>query len=231
MSLERKIARCWESPVTEETQKSCQAAIKPLCKEQSTVHVGTKGVRADTLWLVAFPSEPCPGRSGLMISHLVSFCSKLGTRVYWPSVVKCSSPSSKAALFNKSLKAKLLYIKYLLEVLDNSFIHILFLPWSLFIGSGMRPIGPSRVQVREGNGTPLQYSCLENPMDQGAWWAAVHGVTKSQTRLSDFTFTFMHWRRKWQPTPVFLPGESQGRGSLVGCRLWGCTESDTTEAT
>ena len=43
--------------------------------------------------------------------------------------------------------------------------------------------------------------------------------------------TFMHWRRKWQPTPVFLPGESQGQRSLVGCRLWGCTESDTTEAT
>ena len=40
----------------------------------------------------------------------------------------------------------------------------------------------------------------------------------------------MHWRRKWQPTPVFLPGESQGRGSLVGCRLWGRTESDVTEA-
>ena len=44
-------------------------------------------------------------------------------------------------------------------------------------------------------------------------------------------FTFMHWRKKWQPTPVFLPGESQGRGSLVGCRLWGRTESDMTEAT
>ena len=42
-------------------------------------------------------------------------------------------------------------------------------------------------------------------------------------------FTFMPWRRKWQPTPVFLPGESQGRGSLMGCRLWGPTESDTTE--
>ena len=41
----------------------------------------------------------------------------------------------------------------------------------------------------------------------------------------------MHWRRKWQPTPVFLPGESQGRGSLGGCCLWGHTESDTTEAT
>ena len=44
-------------------------------------------------------------------------------------------------------------------------------------------------------------------------------------------FTFMHWRRKQQPTPVFLPGESQGQRSLEGCRLWGCTESDTTEVT
>ena len=43
---------------------------------------------------------------------------------------------------------------------------------------------------REGNGTPLQYSCLENPMDGGAWWAAIHGVAKSRARLSDFTFTF-----------------------------------------
>ena len=44
-------------------------------------------------------------------------------------------------------------------------------------------------------------------------------------------FTFLHWRRKWQPTSVFLPGESQGRGSLVGCHLWGRTESDTTQVT
>ena len=44
-------------------------------------------------------------------------------------------------------------------------------------------------------------------------------------------FTFVHWRRKWQPTPGFLPGESQGRRSLVGCRLWGHTELDTTEVT
>ena len=51
----------------------------------------------------------------------------------------------------------------------------------------------------------------------------------SATSLS--LFTFMHWRRKWQPTPVFFPGESQGRGSLVGRRLWGRTESGTTEAT
>ena len=46
------------------------------------------------------------------------------------------------------------------------------------------------LRIGEGNGTPLQYSCLENPMDGGAWWAAVHGVSKSQTRLSDFPFTF-----------------------------------------
>ena len=44
-------------------------------------------------------------------------------------------------------------------------------------------------------------------------------------------FTFMHWRRKWQPTLVFLPGESQGQGSPVGCHVWGCTESYTTEVT
>ena len=44
--------------------------------------------------------------------------------------------------------------------------------------------------TEEGNGTPLQYCCLENPMDGGAWWAAVHGVAKTQVRLSNFSFTF-----------------------------------------
>ena len=85
----------------------------------------------------------------------------------------------------------------------------------------------------EGNGTPLQYSCLENPMDGGAWKAAVLGVAEGRKRLSDFTFTF-HFHaleKEWQPTPVFLPGESQGQGSLVGCHLWDHTESDTTELT
>ena len=123
-----------------------------------------------------------------------------------------------------------------------------------------------KIWFPQGNGTPLQYSCLENPMDGGAWKAAVPGVTEGRTWLSDFTvtfhfhvlekemathssvvawripgmgepgrlqsmgslrvghdwatslslFTFMHWRRKWQPTPVFLPGESQGRGEPGG---------------
>ena len=86
---------------------------------------------------------------------------------------------------------------------------------------------------REGNGTPLQYSCLENP------WTEEPGRLQSMGSLrvrhdwvtSLSLFIFMHWRRKWQPSPVFLPGESQGRVSLVGCRLWGRTESDTTEVT
>ena len=94
---------------------------------------------------------------------------------------------------------------------------------SSILGSG-RSLG-------EGNGYPLQYSCLENSMDRGAWRATVHGVTKSQTLfVSDWT-TNTHtnkgcisnpntlgcgfplkisWRRKWQSTPVFLPGELHG---------------------
>ena len=182
--------------------------------------------------------------------------------------------------------------------------------------------------IGEGNGNPLQCSCLENPRDRGAWWAAAYGVAQSRIWLKWLSssssrkchplqlhywlivmdrptksllwyicfffkekkfwvliyllfrcvrhfklekamathsstlawkiawteepgrlqslglgrvghdwatslslFIFMHWRRKWQPNPVFWPGESQGWGSLVGCRLWGLTELDTTEVT
>ena len=73
----------------------------------------------------------------------------------------------------------------------------------------------------------------KSPWVEEPWWAAVHGVAEGRTQLSNFTFTF-HFHaleKERQPTPVFLPGESQGRGSLVGCHLWGPTESDTTEAT
>ena len=85
----------------------------------------------------------------------------------------------------------------------------------------------------EGNGTPLQYSCLENPMERGAWWAAVHGVSKSWTPLSDFTFTFhFHALEKEMAThSSVLAWRVPGTASLVGCHLWGRTESDTTEAT
>ena len=90
--------------------------------------------------------------------------------------------------------------------------------------SGNQPICSLQLRVweKEMATHPLQYSCLENPMDGAAWQATVHGVTKSRTRLSDFTFTFhLHALEKEMAT----------HSSVVGCRLWGCTESDTTEAT
>ena len=86
----------------------------------------------------------------------------------------------------------------------------------------------------QSNGTPLQYSCLENPMDRGAWQAAVHGVVKSWTGLSNFTITFhFHALEKEMAThsSVFawrIPRTGEG---LVGCCLRGCTESDTTDGT
>ena len=118
--------------------------------------------------------------------------------------------------------------------------------------------------IGEGNGNPLQCSCLENPRDGEAWWAAVRGVTQSRTQLKQLSMhacigegnvnplhysclenprdggawwaavcrvTCMYWRRKWQPTPGFLPGESHGQRSLVGCSPWGCKESDMTDTT
>ena len=85
----------------------------------------------------------------------------------------------------------------------------------------------------EGNGNPLQYSCLEKPMDGGAWWAAVHGVARSRTRPSNFTFIFhVHALEKEMAThSSVLAWRIPGTVSLVGCRLWGRTKLDTTEAT
>ena len=60
-------------------------------------------------------------------------------------------------------------------------------------------------KYREGNGTPLQYSCLENPMDGGAWWAVVYRVTQSRTRLSDFTFTFHFHALEKEMVVLFFP--------------------------
>ena len=81
--------------------------------------------------------------------------------------------------------------------------------------------------LREGNGTPLQYSCLESPMDGGAWWAAVHGVARSRTRLSDFTFTFhFHALDKEMATyssvlPWRIPGTGEpGELLSMGSQSW-----------
>ena len=83
----------------------------------------------------------------------------------------------------------------------------------------------------EGNGTPFQYSCpgkshgRRSLVGCSPWGCKELDTTKRLLSL----FTFMHWRRKWQPTPVFLPGESHGWRSPVGCSPWGREESDTTE--
>ena len=80
----------------------------------------------------------------------------------------------------------------------------------------------------EGNGTPLQYSCLENPMDEEPGGLQSMGSLRvgHDWANSLSLFTFMHWRRKWQPTPVFLPGESQGRGAWWAA-VYGVTQSQT----
>ena len=85
----------------------------------------------------------------------------------------------------------------------------------------------SSVYIGEGNGTPFQYSCLENPTDGGAWWAAVHGVTEGWTRLSDFTFTFhFHALEKEMTTHSSVPawripgiGEPSGLPSMESHRV------------
>ena len=78
----------------------------------------------------------------------------------------------------------------------------------------------------EGNGTPLQYSCLENPMDGGAWWAAVHGVTKSRIQLSDFTFHF-HVLEKEMATHSGSCLENPRDGGAWWAAVYGVAQSQT----
>ena len=91
---------------------------------------------------------------------------------------------------------------------------------------------PLFLTIGEGNGNPLQYSCLQNPMDGGAWEAAVHGVAKSQTWLSDIPYLSFSCIGEGNGNPLQCSClENPWCGRLVGFRLWGCTESDTTKVT
>ena len=80
----------------------------------------------------------------------------------------------------------------------------------------MLVLGALYCDFGEGNGTPLQYSCLENPMDRGAWWAAVHGVAKSRTRLGDFTFTFHALEKEMATHSSVLAWRIPGTGEPDG---------------
>ena len=110
------------------------------------------------------------------------------------------------------------------------------------LSSWKKTLCPKTAQPDRGCGSPTNEKTLY--FDLSASSNRLFGYcSPSQCPLFPYKLKFLawplglprsalvHWRRQWQPTPVFLPGESQGRGSLVGCRLWGCTESDTTEAT
>ena len=81
----------------------------------------------------------------------------------------------------------------------------------------------------EGSGTPLEYSCLEIPMDGGAWWAAVHGVAKNRTRLSNFTFTFhfVALEKKMATHSSVLAWRIPGTGEAWWAAVYGVTQSQT----
>ena len=100
----------------------------------------------------------------------------------------------------------------------------------IYFSSGL-PI--SALCCKEGNGTPLQYSCLETPMDGGAWLTAVHGVMKSRTWLSDFTFTFLFpaLEKEMATHSSVFAWRIPGTGGAWWAAVYGVAESDTTEAT
>ena len=90
----------------------------------------------------------------------------------------------------------------------------------------------TEIGIREGNGTPLEYSCLENPMEGGAWWAAVHGVAKSRIQLSNFTFTFLPCIGEGNGNPLQCSClENPRDGRAWWAAVYGVAELDTTEAT
>ena len=109
---------------------------------------------------------------------------------------------------------------------NNKQVKAGFLPLYLLVIIFINIVLP---QSGEGNGTPLQYSCLENPTDGGAWWAAVHGVAKSQTQLRDFTFTFhFHALEKEMAThSSVLAWKIPGTWGAWWAAVYGVTQSQT----
>ena len=165
-------------------------------------------------------------------SGLISF------RIHWLDLLAVQG-TLKSLLQQNSSKASILwcsafFIVQLSHPYKTTGKTIALTRWT-FVGKVMSLLFNmlSRLVIRESNGTLLQYSCLENPMDRGAWWAPVHGVAKSRTRLSDFTVTFhFHAPEKEMAThSSVLAWRIPGTGEPDGLPSWGCTESDTTKST
>ena len=188
---------------------------------------GTRG----NIWL-CFPKVPCTEGviAGVLFLPFVFI-----THILWACVSMCQAKLK----YGNYVPDSLLFLTY--YYLKNTHIALLICQAHLCSSAGKE----SAMQE-----IWVWFLGWEDPLEEGvathssilAWripWTEEPGGLQSMRSLrvrhdwvtSLSLFTFMHWRRKWQPTPVFLPGESQGRGSLVGCCLWSRTESDTTEVT
>ena len=120
--------------------------------------------------------------------------------------------------------ASMLALVHLLLLCFSGGLVVMHLPTSARDAGDMGSVLGSRRSPGAGNSSPLQYSCLGNSMDRVAWWTTVHGIAKGYgSQISTA------WRRKWQPTPGFMPAKSHGLRSLVGYNPWGCKKSDMTE--
>ena len=137
-------------------------------------------------------------------------CERKEIFLFWtPSIRRTWSQNQQL------IQSRRLLLMFSCSVVSNSFAT----PWTP---------APEKAMAPHSSTLAWKIPWVEKP---GRLQSMVSRRVRHNWTTSLSLFTFMHWRRKWQPTPVSLPGESQGWRSLVGCRLWGLTESDTTEAT
>ena len=200
--------------------KSC-GKLSGKCLPDATVQWW---VSCDLLpWDKIVASRPCSSLWGYWCVHATSLKEKRKKKHFWNSCELTNHGHVGSKLYS-SQSSNTFPLQFQPPVKVKYVKHILFSE-NLYVSNG------------EGNGTPLQYSCLENPMDGGAWWAAVHGVAESWTRLSDFTFTFhFHALEKKMATPSSvlawrIPGTGEpGRLPSMGSHRVGHDWSDLAAA-